>query len=243
MSSVTRDEMLARIRSNILQHGHHVYVVRGQQPPRFTYSIGLSPVAGAELVMAGASVYSTDEVKRIVDEIAASTKRPFAGGARVDLGPLGTFRLGAVDASWVSLLLLGALDYYGQKQVPALQIVPDDQHWTLDIPDLSKPWRADAEPAWSWLQVPWPHPVPDTAVAITNLDALRGRPVTEVMRWEENQWEMFAGAGPDVPRSEIREVPLGTLLALDPSLAAVVGLRVGKGLWRDRADLVWHDWG
>jgi hypothetical protein len=76
---------------------------------------------------------------------------------------------------------------------------------------------------------------------MTNLDALRGAPITEACRWEEDEWEMFAGAGPDVAEEDARLVPLGCLLASDPSLAAVVDLEVGKGLWREPGG-AWVPW-
>jgi hypothetical protein len=95
---------------------------------------------------------------------------------------------------------------------------------------------------WQWLTDPWEYAVPDDSVAITNLDALRGKSITEAVRWEEDQWELFAGAGPDVPRDDMRKVPLGTLLAADPTLTAVLGLEIEQGLLRDPADLVWYDW-
>ncbi|HEV2960515.1 MAG TPA: hypothetical protein VG649_01720, partial [Candidatus Angelobacter sp.] len=65
----------------------------------------------------------------------------------------------------------------------------------------------------------------------------------EVMRWEEDDWEIFAGDGPDVPKHELRVAPLGTLVAADESLVPVVHLAIGEGLWRD-ADpgSEWHAW-
>jgi hypothetical protein len=77
---------------------------------------------------------------------------------------------------------------------------------------------------------------------VTNLDALRGKPITEAVRWEENEWELFAGAGPDVEDHDIRIVSLGTLLGSDRSIEVVAGLAVGEGLWRHPADLKWQPW-
>lgn len=140
-------------------------------------------------------------------------------------------------------MMLGALDFYNVSEVPALQISPDKNHWTVEIPNLSQPWNNAIEPAWRWLNAEWEYLIPEQSIAITNLDALRGLPVTEAMRWEENQWELFAGAGPDISKEEIREVPLGTLIGIDPTLKPVTDLVVGKGLWRDSGELKWHSWG
>ncbi len=53
---------------------------------------------------------------------------------------------------------------------------------------------------------------------------------------------MFAGAGPDVGKEEVRVVPLGTLLGADRTLEMVTTLDVGRGVWRDREDLIWQPW-
>lgn len=109
----------------------------------------------------------------------------------------------------------------------------------LDIPEMTAPWSATVEPVWRWLREPWTFPVPKNSEAVTDLAALRGKPVTETARWEENYWELFAGRGPDVPKEEKRVVALGTLVAADPSLAAVMNLKLGTGLWRD-GHSEWH---
>jgi len=148
-----------------------------------------------------------------------------------------------VDSSWATEFMLAAFDYYQKRDIPALQIVPDKAHWTIDVPDMSVPWNANTEPAWRWLHEPWTYPVPKNATATTNLAALRGDRITEATRWEEDEWEIFAGAGPDVSQDEMRVVPLGNLVAADESLVPVVNLPVGEGLWRDpEPNSEWHPW-
>jgi hypothetical protein len=51
---------------NIALHGHHTYVVAPKAYPRFAYTIGLLPVLGAELVMAGALYYVAKDVDDIL---------------------------------------------------------------------------------------------------------------------------------------------------------------------------------
>jgi len=244
MTGITRDAMLEKIRSNIKRYGHHVYLVVGKRSPRFAYTIGVSPVKGAEVVLAGAATYSNEDVKRIIDAVVSTESSALVEGFSMEVASpgLGKITLRRVDSSWAKIMMRGALDYYSTADVPALQVVPDEDHWTIDIPDLSRPRTTESEPVWQWLSEPWAFAVSDRSVAVTNLDALRGKPITEAARWEIDQWELFAGAGPDVPRSEIREVPLGTLLATDPSLFVVTELEIGKGLWRDGADGTWHNW-
>jgi Domain of unknown function (DUF4262) len=239
-----RKSVLLKIQSHIVSHGHHVYVVTGNSPtPRYAYTIGISQHIGIELVLAGASFYSDKNILRIINEIATKLK---AHRASLDINfkvdKLGFFSLQEVDISWVKCMLLGALDYYQTENIKALQIVPDQEHWTLDTPRLIKPWSMSTEPVWQWDYEPWQYPVPENSVAVTNLDALRGKKITEATRWEEDNWELFAGAGPDVQPKEIRHVPLGTLLAIDKSLERVITLGIGDGLWREPDDTEWHIW-
>ena len=76
---------------------------------------------------------------------------------------------------------------------------------------------------------------------MTNLEALKGAAVTEAMRWEVDQWELFSGAGPDVKKEDTRVVPLSTLVLYDSTLDLVMKLEEGKGLWRNE-DMMWNKW-
>lgn len=234
---------LNEIRANIEKFGHHIYVVSHGAVPRFAYTIGLWPRIAAELIFAGASFYTFEEVKSIINGVAERLPAP-ADSSKFNcvIQNLGSFTLRKVSNSWSSELLLGAFDFYRTNSIPALQIVPDKEHWTVDVPNLSFAWNRNREPVWKWLREPWTYPIPSNAVAITNLDALRGHQVTEAARWEVDQWELFAGAGPDIPHKEIRAVPLGTLLAIDNTLDKVVALGIGEALWRNSGDIGWKNW-
>jgi Domain of unknown function (DUF4262) len=233
---------LDRIRDNIARRGHHLYVVAGGPEPRFAYTIGLSNRLGVELVLAGAFFYLNDEVEDIVNEIVLKLKPSITSEAvRFEVGSYGSFTLRKVDATWSTTLMLGAFDFYQVNHLSALQIVPDEAHWTIDVPNLSEPWSVTSAPAWRWLHEPWTFPVAAKSAAVTNLGALRGERITEVARWEEDEWEIIAGVGPDIPKKELRTVPLGTLVAADESLVPVMSLPIGDGLWRD-ATSQWHPW-
>jgi hypothetical protein len=235
-----RERALETIRQNIARSGHHIYVVSDDgQTPRFAYTIGASESVGFELILAGAIFYMKDEVVTILNEIVAQRKAHPARDV-YDVDRQGSFTLRDADDSWARELLLGAFDYY-KRDVRVRQVFPDVAHSTLDVPNMSAPWSVEKEPVWQWLREPWQHPVPENSTAATNLAALRGSRITEVTRWEEDYWEIFAGAGPDVPKSEIRVVSLGTLLAVDESLIRVLNLEIGSGLWRDAAS-DWHPW-
>lgn len=232
------------VRDNISRHGHHITLVQGGLAPRFAYTVGLTPLRSVELVLAGACWFSAAEVGVILNSLAArlGERAEDISGVRLEVPSLGTFTLRNVHASWSSSLLLGAADLFGADAVTGLQVVPDQQHWTVDVPDMSAPWSPTVEPVWRWLHEPWPYPVPEQSLTTTNLDALRGGQVTEVTRWEDEYWEMFAGAGPDVAPGDVRVVPLAMLVAADESLNAVTRLEVGQGLWRHPGESEWHPW-
>jgi hypothetical protein len=242
MMNETRKSALDLIRKNIARSGLHVYVVAGRETPRFAYTIGLTGSIGVELILAGAIFYMKDEVVKIINDIAAMLK-----GQRdretFEVDGLGSFTVRKAHSSWAAEFMLGAFDYYKKPDIPALQIVPDAAHWTLDVPDMSLPWNASSQPVWRWLKEPWTFPVPKDSMATTNLAALRGERITEVMRWEDNEWEMFVGPGPDIEKDDMRVVALGTLVAADQSLLPVVNLAIGAGLWRDaEPESEWHPW-
>jgi len=241
MSGAKTREMLDLIKRNIELHGFHVYIVVGKSLPRFAYTIGLKQSWGAELILAGAIYYNAEAVLRIMNTIGQRLGADKASDATFVVDDLGSFRLRKAHASWTSPLLLGALDHYKVSQVDAYQIVPDDDHWTIDIPNLADEWSAKREPVWKWLHEAWEYAISPESTATTNLDALRGVKITEVMRWEDG-WEMFAGPGPDVSFEDARVVPLASLLASDPSLKPAVDLKVGKGMWRDSEEKGWHPW-
>lgn len=149
MTAQDRTAALARIRSNITSHGQHVYTVASGPVPRYTYSIGISEVAGieAELILAGAIFFSAEETAQVVNDIAAQLRRaPYWQDVRFEVAGLGSFFLRPAHASWADSMMLGALDYYAAANVPALQVVPVGERFTRDTPDLGRPWSAQSEP-------------------------------------------------------------------------------------------------
>lgn len=239
-----RSDFLQRIRTNIAATGYHITVVTGGAVPRYAYTIGCTATVGAEFVLAGAEWYSTAQVGEILAALVAlATQAPDEPPASVSVGALGHFSLVKADASWSTRLLLGAFDYYPHADFAVWQVVPDGPHRTLEVPDMAHVFEVHAQPVWQWVEREWEYPVPRDSMALTNLPVLFGEKVTEVMRWETDDWEIFSGPGPDVPEADRRMVPLGVLIGLDKALERAVHLPVGQGLWRDREELEWKDWG
>ncbi|MFF5124014.1 DUF4262 domain-containing protein [Dactylosporangium aurantiacum] len=236
-----RRQRLDRMHADIATHGLSVTLVAGGALPRYAYTVGLKDVTGSELIMCGAYQYTSAQVHQIINAVGSALRADPATTSLV-VGAAGVFRLRPVHSSWSRPLALGAQDFFGTDDVRCSQVVPDLDHMTDDVPDMTVEWAADREPAWQWIHRPWDLPVARTAVVTTNLPALRGTPVTELARWEDDEWEMFAGNGPDVIAEDVRVVPFGTMVGLDPSLTAAAGVRIGEGLWRDGPGSAWHPW-
>ncbi|HVF03225.1 MAG TPA: DUF4262 domain-containing protein [Frankiaceae bacterium] len=244
--STDRRAALARIRSSIESSGHYAYLVAGGPNPPFLYTIGLTETYGAEILIAGGGELAASDANPMIAGVVAELARaPRERWPELEIRAVdkwGVATLSPVDATWSRLLLLGAYDYYDAAHIEAWQVVPDPEHRTLDVPRMDRPWRPDANPAWRWLAHQWEYEVPPSSMAMTNISALRGAVVTEVSRWEDDYWEMFAGPGPDVAEGDSRLVPLGTMLAIDPSLEVATTLPVSGGVRRDAEDRQWRAW-
>jgi hypothetical protein len=232
--------MTTEIEKNIREHGFHITIVANGVEPRYAYTIGINKVLGFELLFAGGVFFMKDEVLEIINKIFNSLKHSSIQGA-IEVNPYGIFRLTKAHSSWCKLMMLGYYDYFKENEVQAFQILPNSDHFTLDIPDMSVEWT-DSHPIWKWLFKKWDYPVPQESTVTTNLEALQGESITEIMRWGEDEWEAFAGAGPDVKEASVRVVSLGTLVGIDKSLEPMLSLTIGKGLWRDIEELDWKEW-
>lgn len=142
-----RLKALKEIRKHIAQHGSHTYVVTGGGYPHFGYTIGLTESLGAELILAGSYFYRLDDVSKVIESVKGPLSPPVDWNTtRAETESWGTFSFRKADTSWATALMLGAFDYYSGKSVEAYQIVPDEAHWTIDVPDLSQPWSPTHTP-------------------------------------------------------------------------------------------------
>jgi hypothetical protein len=139
----------ARIRANIEKDGQHVYFVLGSSYPRFIYSIGLSPRVGFELIIGGSAFYSRNQVVGAIHEAAPLLTQSASPGDTTRLSlPFGEFSVRHVHESWAAKLALGAFDYYDNDKVQVRQLVPSADAWTIDVPDMSIPWKLQEQPVW-----------------------------------------------------------------------------------------------
>lgn len=241
---MSRDDILKRISSNIKDFGHHVTIVSGGQEPRYAYTVGLTEKFDFELILAGSIYFFEDDIYSVVNFISSKLeKSKNLEEQSFIVDDLGTFKLIKVHSSWAEKTMLGVYDFYDLKTIKAYQIVPDKNFMTIDIPDMSVEFNPIIEPAWKWLEKKWEFKIPENITVVTNLDALKGEPITQVMRWEEDEWEMFAGSNEDLDEDDVRVVPIGLLLSEDGTLLPALELKTGKGLWRESQDDEWNDWG
>lgn len=229
------------VEEDIKKFGHHTTFVIDGAEPRYAYTTGLYEAYDFELVFAGGLFFMKDDVIKIINDII-SQFRTTNVPKECYVEPYGFFAINRIDESWSKLMLIGVFDYYDVNVVKAYQIIPNSKFFTLDIPQMSKVWNEVSQPIWKWLSVKWNYPVPENSKVTTNLNSLFGEKITEVMRWEDDEWEAFAGPGPDVNEEDVRIVSMGTMLGIDPTLEPIMSLKVGKGLWRDSIELSWKKW-
>lgn len=239
---MNRDSMLRKIRKNIRESGFHIYGIDGGPSPRYFYTIGISEVVGFEILFAGGYFFETEDAAemmsccaKLVVKDKTSSELAFKRGKNAC-----TLALRCVDRSWQEITAYGVADYYEKDDIPILQLVPENKFSTLDVPDMSLPFEPNREPAWQWLVNDWQFEVPEDSTAITNLDALRGKTLTEVVRWEDNTWAIFSGTGQS--QSKVRQVPIGVLLARDSSLGFLSKMKVDDGFWREPGSKKWNVW-
>ena len=151
------------IRANIARRGYHAYRIDGGPSPRWIYTIGLHETHGApELVVAGALYHRHEDVADAIGELVDELPDvPLDAHETRTVEALGEVDVVPAHPSWVSLLLLGAIDFYDRKDVRALQLRPRGDRRTVDTPDLGMPFDPEREAPWRWLHDDWPFAFPE----------------------------------------------------------------------------------
>ncbi len=240
-------QALQNIEGIISKYGFFRYYVMADTTPRFSYTIGLTESIGFELIVGGMMYFETNEALEVVFNAIIEALRKDNKTKNFNLNELGTFTLAKVHNSWISKMMLGAIDYYGREDIQAFQILPTDvEITTKDIPDMTKKWSSN-NLIWKYLDKNqlWKYEIPKNSTAITNLDALKGARLTEYFRYELNQWEIFAGNGAKEPQESLRIVPLCTLIGIDKSIEKFIHDPIGKGKFKDASDQhndTWYAW-
>ncbi|OOQ58042.1 hypothetical protein [Mucilaginibacter pedocola] len=239
-----KETFLGLIRSNIKKYSYHTTEVIGSTVPRYVYTIGSNELFGFELIFAGGIIYLKDDVQLIIGSIFDELKNQVSvPDIALSIASLGTFKLRVVDRSWSKITMLGVFDHYKAEDIPAYQIIPDEEHHTLDVPDMSQVFDPLAEPVWQWLNKDWNYPVSEKSTAITNLETFFGEPITELTRWEDDEWEMFTTDPTNMLKENMRVASIATLLAMDDTLKPLLQLSTGEGIWRKDRDSDWQAWG
>lgn len=242
---MNREQFLKEIKSNIDNKSFHLTVVKSSENPRYAYTIGNLENFGFELILAGSENYLYQDVITIFNKIVIKLNdNPDLGKLSFELPDLGIFNLVPVDDSWNNKMILGVYDYYNINECKSYQILPEQSNRTKDIPDMSRKWNS-LDMIWKWLDdsVSWEFNIPRNSKVTTEVDVLFGKKITEVMRWEEDEWEGFTRNGEEVDKDDIRIVPIATLIGIDDTLKSIVNLPLEKGFWREDENSEWNDWG
>lgn len=241
------NQVLKNIKEIIKKHGFFRYNVLQETTPRYSYTIGLTKSIGFELILGGMMYFESDEEIELIFNTISEELIKNNQARKFNINGLGFFKLVEVDISWVTKTMLGAIDFYKIENIEAFQIVTlDSEKITLDTPDMSKKWSSK-NTIWKYLEQdePWQFKIPKNSIAITNLAALKGNRLTEIFRYEIDEWEIFSGNGAVEPKESIRIVPIIILLGLDKTIEEFIDEPIGKGRFRDSSDEnnpIWYNW-
>jgi hypothetical protein len=241
-----KQDFFKKIKNNIDNYSFHITVVKAKEYPRFGYTIGNYEKYNCEFIIAGNINFQYEEVLTIFGEVILKFSEIHENSnIRITTSKFGSFSLSKIHSSWSKKMMLGVYDYYNIADFTAYQILADNEHFTLDIPNISIEWNPKDLAIWKWLDedIKWNLDVPRDSIVITNLSSLFGEKITEVMRWEENEWEAFTQNGEEINSEDIRIVPIGVLLGIDDTLKSILKLDIEKGLRRDEKNIEWIDWG
>lgn len=239
-----REKFLILIKENIEKFGYHITCVIGNsQNPPFAYTIGLYEKIGFELAQAGNFIsndINSSKFSRIVAGLNSGLKIESIFLANKSFQNEVDLKLLEMHTTWKELMTLGVFDYHCKDDIKVFQIIPKE-NILKDVPNMSKPWRKELS-VWGWLNKEWNATIPISSYVRTNVDFLKGATIMEMVRWENDYWDMFAGKGIDLPEKDLRFLPISTMLDIDDSLNPAVNLSVGEGLWREDAESEWKVW-
>ena len=149
-----------------------------------------------------------------------------------------------VDGTWTQTSTLQGM---GLGSRDCAQVVPVEASLaTIDAPDMRVQLTPEAEPAWAYLAGPaaWPFRFPPGLTVVADWRALQEKAITEVARWDDGEFQMFAvGEDDRQPHTdELRVVPFSTLVAADPGLEALYQTPAGASWWRADGASEWQRW-
>ena len=231
--------MLQTIEAGIQKYGYHVIRVNRGQNPDFAYTIGLNDKFGFELVLAGGFI-SAEDYRNKFDAIYAGLISDADENAAFRCKEGGEMKLLEMHSSWSERMILGVYAHYDLRHVRAMHVLQSGEA-LLGVQAMSEPFN-EHNKIWKWLSTQWDRSTPHDSFVMTNVQFLRGETITEVMRFEDDYWEMFVGNGSEVSDADVRALPLGTMIGIDSSLEDAIALSVGDGLWRVNKDDGWHVW-
>lgn len=230
----------ATVSRTVAKHGFQLTAVGPSAVPKYVYTIGLAESFGFEFLLAGAALLSVAEITKILTQLSQSVLTNVNGS--IDELPSQVSSLGEVHPSWSDQLMLGATSFH-HRAVPALQPILVSSLETIDIPVASEPYSEESAPVWKWLTKEWDLAIAKSTMVMTNREALKGEPIVEVSRWDDDAWELMADSDEKPTMENCRAVPLATLLGFDSSLHGVLALPAGRSLRRESRALPWRAWG
>ena len=214
-----------------------IAIVGGTEVPRIVLGIGLTGLP-FDLVCPGFAGFDGDFVARLV-AAAAFALRDDPALPTLQFDHVGQVDIRSVDQSWLELAWPESAAFHKEAARQLFPLEPSMQ--TIDLPDMSRPWKLEAGDSWLALSSGSGTGAEGITV-VTNLEAMRGEPATEVARWEDGEFQFLAvdQAAPD--HFDAWVTPIGVLVDHDRSLRPLVDTPPGRSWWRADGQSPWQHW-
>ena len=168
-----KDSHMDTINIHIKKFGFHLCFASGGATPRCVHSVGLLENFGFELVFPGGIFFLKDQVqflfKKVIEYLKMNNGEPPFNFFNKSLGEF-TFK--KAHDSWTTYLLKSAVTYHKRSDFTVLQIVPGEEHFTKDTPDLSLPFNTTREPICKCLKDEWSYYFPKNSNYIPKIGGL-----------------------------------------------------------------------
>ena len=208
--------------------------------PTYSYTLGLLPQYGFEVLLPGQMTLLQPQRSAILNAFYNEmAQHGFINAFDCDGIE---YQLKRVHPTWSSLLMIGVQDYFGIQDFESFCIVPLETGATIDLPNVTITYRNTHAGCWRWLTDPWTYTIPRESTVTTNISALHGESILELVRVDTDEWEAFSVPSPNLDVGDVRVIPIGVLLASDKTLMSATELMVDTGLYRDDGGSPWVDW-
>lgn len=202
--------------TDINAFSHSITTVTQGFCPRFSYTVGAFEHLGYEIVFAGGCLLLSDEIPAVFSSVMEDNE-----DKRLSLwARFGKIKLRDAHPSWAPVMALNAIRQYPGRTIKLKQAYFSDIR-TIDDPDMTKPYNDPINGSWKYLKEAWPYCLAESASALLDLDALKGKDLKVASRYEDDYWEILSNNSFD---ENSRIIPISVILEYWPSFHFIINM-------------------